>query len=160
MENDFLKDLEFLGVTARLKRLSDALSASIKEYYRANEIDIEPSWHLVLLFLKDGPASLKQIADALHLSQPATTKMVQRMIARGYLDAVRHKADRREKNIRLSAKASRRLPKFERVWAAGQAAVRGILVSNCAFLANLEAFENEIGAQSFAQRAGALLERE
>ncbi len=43
MEQDFLKELEFLGVTARIKRLSDSLFYSIKGLYASENIDLEPS---------------------------------------------------------------------------------------------------------------------
>lgn len=47
MEIDFLVGLEYLGVTARIKRLSDTFFYSIKELYKQLGITIEPSWHLV-----------------------------------------------------------------------------------------------------------------
>lgn len=53
METDFLVGLEYLGVTARIKRLSDTFFYSIKELYKQLGITIEPSWHLVFLILKD-----------------------------------------------------------------------------------------------------------
>lgn len=153
MENDFLRKLGFLGVTARLKRLSDALTTSIKQYYQANDVDIEPSWHLVLLFLKDRDATPAEIATSLNLSPPAMTKMIGRMVAGGYLDVLPDKADGRKKNVRLSAKARDRLPLFERLWAAGEAAVREILGEDTVFLGQLEAFEDQVGSRSFAERA-------
>ena len=36
MKKDFLKELEYLGITARLKRLSDAMSYSIKSLYKSS----------------------------------------------------------------------------------------------------------------------------
>jgi DNA-binding MarR family transcriptional regulator len=160
VEKDFLRELEFLGVTARLKRLSDGLTASIKELYREAGVDIEPSWHLVLLFLEERSATLTEIAEALHLSQPAMTKMINRMVARGYLDVVRDVDDSRKKNIRLSARARERLPLFKEIWAAGQAAVREILGSDRAFLHHLERFESRVGERSLADRARARFVRE
>lgn len=154
MGHDFLRDLEYLGVTARLKRLSDILTANIKELYRENRVDIEPSWHLVFLFLKQRTsATMTEMAAALQLSQPAMTKMLSRMIDRGYLNVVGDDADSRKKNIRLSARARKRLPRFERIWAAGQASIREILGTDTAFFVQLERFETQIRAKSFAERA-------
>ncbi len=153
MENDFLRELEFLGVTARLKRLSDALSVSIKELYRTNGVDFEPSWHLVLLFLQNRTATPTEIATALKLSQPAVTTMLRRMVAKGYLDVIPDHGDGRKKNVQLSAKARDSLPALRRVWAAGEVAIREILGSETAFLGQLKAFENQIDAKSFVRRA-------
>lgn len=154
MERDFLKELEFLGVTARLKRLSDNLSYSIKELYKQNEMDIEPSWHLVILILKQkGSSTMSEIAELLQLSQAAATKMLNKMTQKGYLDTVKDTKDSRKKMIQLSDKAKQELPKFEKVWNAGQKSIRDILNSNTAFLDNLAKFEQEVKVESFQSRA-------
>ena len=160
MQDDFLSELEFLGVTARLKRLSDTLSESIRELYRENDVDIEPSWHLILLYLqRHGHATVTQIARALRISQPAVTKVIHRMIARGYLDAVQDPADARKRNLRLTEEAVTRLPHLEGIWAAGQAAVREILGSKTTFLQSLSAFEAQVRRRGFKDRASDHLSR-
>ena len=153
MEDDFRRELAFLGVTARLKRLSETLSASIRELYRARDVDLEPSWHLVLLFLKHRNATLTEMAASLSLSQPAMTKMIGRMRARGYLEVLPDQADGRRKDIRLSPKARERLPAFERIWQSGEAAVRDIVGDDTAFLGHLAALEDRLDQKSFAERA-------
>ncbi|NOU59122.1 MarR family winged helix-turn-helix transcriptional regulator [Marinifilum caeruleilacunae] len=154
MERDFLKELEFLGVTARLKRLSDNLSYSIKDLYQQKDLDIEPSWHLVILLLKKQESStMSEIADLLQLSQAAATKMLNKMIQKGYLISVRDEKDNRKKMIQLSDKAKLELPKFEKVWNAGQSSIRDILQSNTDFLNNLSDFEDKLKEKSFQQRA-------
>ncbi len=161
MENDFLRDLEFLGITARLKRLSDALSTSIRELYKDQELTIEPSWHLVFLFLrKNDNCSMGEIAKALQLSQPALTKMINRMESKGYIEVVRDANDNRKKFLMLSAKAEAEFPKFEKVWEAGQKAVMDILEANSEFIRNLEKLENQIRSKSFSDRAIGFLDDE
>ena len=154
MEKDFLKELEFLGVTARLKRLSDVLSYSIKELYKANGIDIEPSWHLVFLMLKrQNKSTMTEIADALNLSQAATTKMITRMTKKGYVVVLKDEHDSRKKILQLSEKANTELPKFEKIWDAGQKSIREILEPNMEFFKYLEEFETQINNKSFKDRA-------
>ncbi len=154
MENDFLRELEYLGITARLKRLSDTLSTSIREIYKFQELDIEPSWHLVFLFLQQRrTCSMVEIAKALHLSQPALTKMIKRMVSNGYIEVIRDANDNRKKNLMLSAKAEAEFPKFEKVWDAGQNSVREILEETPEFIGSLEVFENQIRNKSFRDRA-------
>ncbi len=154
MKNDFLNELEFLGITARLKRLSDTLSYSIKDLYKTQCMDIEPSWHLVFLLLKkEKEVSLTEIAASLNFSQPAMTKMISRMKKKGYIETSISEKDSRKKLITLSDKAKRELPKFEKIWDAGQKSIQQILAENMEFFVNLEKFENQIQAKSFKDRA-------
>ena len=151
---DFLSELGLLGVTARLKRMNDILSASIKDLYKENGIEIEPSWHLIFLILKKKESmTMIEIAEALQLSQPALTKMITRMKNKGYVEVQRDQADSRKKNISLSTKAIAELPRFEEVWNAGQKSVGDILRSNPQFFKCLELFETEVKDKSFKERA-------
>lgn len=154
MEQDFLKDLGLLGVTARIKRLSDSLFYSIKELYKSQGIDIEPGWHLVLLILKEKKrVSMIEIAEMLNLSKPAVTKMINKMQGMGYVIIVSDKNDARKKMLELSEKAKRELPGFGKVWKAGQKAVQQILEGNPHFMDSLSAFEKNQSEESFSERA-------
>lgn len=154
MERDFLKELEFLGVTARIKRLSDSLFYNIKELYMAEGIDIEPSWHLVLLILKrEEEVSMIELARMLNLSKPAVTKMIKKMQQMDYVTIIPDETDSRKKIISLSEKAKEELPKFERIWDAGQRSVQQILDGNPHFMDALAKFEEMHSEQSFCERA-------
>lgn len=154
MEKDFLKELGYLGVTARIKRLSDALFYSIKELYDHQGIDIEPSWHLVLLSLKqEDQVTMLDLAKWLNLSKPAITKMVNKMQRMGYVDFASDQNDQRKKIVQLSAKAKKELPKLERIWNAGQKTVEQMLENNPMFLEALSDFEKQQTEQSFSERA-------
>ena len=52
MEEDFLIEMDYAGLTARLKRLSDAFVYSTKEFYKSIDLDIEPNWHMIFLILQ------------------------------------------------------------------------------------------------------------
>ncbi|NJO92747.1 MAG: MarR family transcriptional regulator [Chloroflexia bacterium] len=154
MEQDFLKDLEFLGVTARIKRLSDSLFYSIKELYNSQNIDIEPSWHLVLLILKEKEKiSMMEMAEMLNLSKPAVTKLITKMQQMRYVIIVSDKNDARKKMLELSEKAKHKLPRFEKIWEAGQKAVQQILEGNPHFMEALSEFERKHSEESFSKRA-------
>ena len=112
MEKDFLKELEFLGVTARIKRLSDSLFYDIKSLYNANGIDIEPSWHLVLLILKRKEfLSMVELSELLSLSKPAVTKMIKKMQQLDYIVIDSDGADNRKKNDYSFGKGNRQYAK-------------------------------------------------
>lgn len=153
MKKDFLKELEYLGITARLKRLSDAMSYSIKSLYKHEGIDIEPSWHLILLYLKEHPsATMTEVAEAFNYSQAAITKMMKKMVNRGYLLQKLDPSDSRKKLLSLSQKAVRELPHFEKIWEAGQQAIRKMLIENEDFLAGLEKMELAHQEANFQER--------
>lgn len=154
MSDDFLKELEYLGVTARLKRLSDAFSTGIRELYKAAGVDIEPSWHLVFIKLKrQGQCTMTELAGDFHMSQPAVTRVIGRMVRKGYVTVSRGEQDGRTKVLRLSAKAERRLPQFERIWQAGKASIRDMLRANKNFLGCLDKLEAEVRRRDFRERA-------
>jgi DNA-binding MarR family transcriptional regulator len=81
------------------------------------------------------------------------TKMIQRMTDRGYLKVSVDPDDSRKRVIGLSRLARKRLPAFERIWAAGQQAVAEILKANPGFLRSLQSLESEMGRKSFLDRA-------
>ena len=154
MPNDFLTDLGLLGVTARIKRLSDNLSSSIKSLYLAEGIDLEPSWHLILLLLDQrGPTAPSEIGAALGLSLPAVTNMVKRMQRRGYVDVMANQSDGRRREVQLTALAEERFQEFRAVWEAGQESIRELLQGDEAFLTELAKVEGALAQRSFDARA-------
>lgn len=154
MENDFLKELEYLGITARLKRISDSLSYNIRDLYETEGVDIEPGWHLVFLILqKHGTLTMTELADAFELSQPAVTKMIGRMKSKGYINIRPGSTDSRKKQLVLSEKALNELPRFQKVWDAGQRSVKEMLHGNNEFLRALEKFEQQLKYKPFKARA-------
>ncbi|NET35684.1 MAG: MarR family transcriptional regulator [Cyanothece sp. SIO1E1] len=154
MSNDFLRELGHLGVTARLKRLSNSISYSIRFLYQEQGLDIEPSWHLIFLWLEEQETStMTEIATALQYSQAAITKILSKMKTKGYIELTMDPGDQRRKLISLSPKAQKHLPQFKKVWAAGQRSIAEMLEGNMVFLQGLTAFEDQQQQQAFANRA-------
>ncbi len=153
MDQDYLKELEHLGLIARLKRLSDNMLYSIRDMYKLKGFEIEPNWHLVFLILKKHKTStMTQIADSLGLSQPAVVKMINKMKKNGYLEVVVDTNDSRKKLLRLSKKAKKQLPTFEKVWAGGQATIADLLEKNRTFTKQLDNIERQLEEKSFKDR--------
>ena len=63
-----------------------------------------------------------------------------------------------KKILKLSRKAQQELPKFERVWEAGQKSVKEIINSIPEFLIILDEFETQIEKESFRNRVMRKLE--
>lgn len=153
MDKDFVKDLGFLGVTARLKRLSDSISYSIKEMYKQQNIKFEPSWHLYILFLQEHPlSSMTEISESLKISLPAVYKVCNKLEESGLIKIVASETDKRKKCIKLTSQAENELLNLNEIWQAGSKAVADMLANNRRFLHTLENFENENDKLSFDQR--------
>lgn len=151
---DYLAQLNYLGVPARVKRLSEALFYGIREFYKQVNIDIEPGWHLVFLILKEQrEMSMFELSQSLDISKPAITKMIKKMKDMQYIEISADSSDSRKKMVRLSEKSRKRLPEFERVWTAGQRSVQALLEGNEYFFEALEKFEQANAELSFKELA-------
>lgn len=153
MKNDFLKEIEYLGLIARIKRLNDAVLYSIRDLYKTENVDIEPNWHLVFLILrKHKTRTNTEIAEAFGFSQPAVCKIIHKMKEKGYIDTVRDTNDDRKRGLRLSQKAINELPRFEKIWNAGQQSIKELLREHEELPGLLEKIEQQIEEKSFKQR--------
>lgn len=150
---DFLLELGHAGLSSRLKRLSDALLYSTKDFYKAVDADIEPNWHLVFLLLKKYDAlSLTDISDRLQLSHPAIIKIVKNMKANGYVDAQTDRVDSRKQIITLTKKAHDALPTLEAYWAACITTMTELLEDTPEFMAALGKVEEKVRQSSYKDR--------
>ena len=155
---DYLIELNHLGLTARIKRLNDSLNYNIKRLYISQNLDIEPSWHLVLLILrKNQQLSLSDLSKRLQISQPAITKLVKKMSAKGYVQLSPSTKDTRVKHIHLTKKSMDTFPKWERVWSVGEQVIGEMLEGNEVFIDALTDFESEQQQLPFLERTKRLL---
>ncbi|NPD48065.1 MarR family transcriptional regulator [Lentimicrobium sp. S6] len=117
MTKDYIKDLELIGLTARIRRLNDKLMSSGKKVYKIFNIDIEPNWHLVLLLLEEKEnLTVTEIASILDFSHPAVIKITKKMIEKKYLVSTKDKIDNRKQILSLTSKANLELPKLKEKW--------------------------------------------
>ncbi|KAA6439675.1 MarR family transcriptional regulator [Dyadobacter flavalbus] len=150
---DFLIELKNAGFTSRLKRLSDALLYSTKDFYKTVGADIEPNWHLVFLILKrQGALSLTDISDQLQLSHPAIIKIVNNMKSKGYVETKTDTVDSRKQIITLTELALVTLPRLEAYWAAFEETVQDIMKDCPDFLTDLGKVEENLRGSSFKDR--------
>ncbi len=123
MENeDFVKELGYLGFTMRLKRISDAMMHEGRRLYSELDVDIEPNWYVVFKLLKKHDRlGVTEIAEKLQMSHPSVITITNKMMKAGYLESERDKEDTRKRVLELSARALKKLPEFEAIWDAGTA---------------------------------------
>jgi DNA-binding MarR family transcriptional regulator len=79
--------------------------------------DVRPAYGFVLLALRDGPASLRDLPDVLGTTKQAVSKLVDAMVAAGFLRRVADPADARAKRVQLSARGQALLRDVEEIWA-------------------------------------------
>ena len=60
--NDFLTEMEYIGITSRLKLLNDSIRYITKQLYKSKGVDIEPNWNLSFnLFHKNEAMTITEI---------------------------------------------------------------------------------------------------
>lgn len=151
MSRDYLSELEFIGFTARIKRLSDNILYDAKAVYKHLEMDIQPNWHLVFLVLKEhGQLSVTQISKLLGFSHPAVIKIVNKMKDQGYLESHQDSTDQRIQLIQLSDKAITALPKLEKHWELIKQSIQEFVPSE--FMEQLTEIETKLNAKSLFER--------
>jgi DNA-binding MarR family transcriptional regulator len=78
--------------------------------------DVRPAFGFVLLALRAGPASLRDLPEALGTSKQAVSKLVDAMVAAGYVDRATDPADARSKRVQLSARGRKLLAAVEEIY--------------------------------------------
>ena len=78
--------------------------------------DVRPAFGFVLLALRGGPVSLRDLPAALGTSKQAVSKLVDAMVAAGYVERVPDPVDARAKRVGLSARGRTLLAEVEDIW--------------------------------------------
>lgn len=159
MKDDFLQELGSVAVTARIKRISDALLHDGRRMYRDLGMDIEPNWFVVFKLLeRRGPMTVTEIAEAIKMSHPSVISIVNKMIKEDYLTETRCEDDSRKRILSLSEKAIRTLPDLDKVWDAGTAGFKRML-SETDILSTLDILEERLDEKGFRARTMEELEK-
>ncbi len=153
MENtDFLRELGFLSIVTRLKRLSDTMIHDGRKMYRELGMDIEPNWFVVFkLFESHEELTVMEIAEKIGFAHPSVITIVNNMIKKGYLTSRQCDEDSRRRILVLTKKARDKMPEFERVWTAGVAGMKKML-SDTNALEFLDLLESRIAESGFRER--------
>jgi DNA-binding MarR family transcriptional regulator len=153
MKNDFFAEQDFLGFTARMKRISESLLYSCKDLYKSLELGIDPNWHLVFLMFKDKETlTMTEIADAFQITQSGVIKTINKMKAKGYLISTVDEKDKRKHLLKLSDKAKSELPHLNLVWKAGRETIKEILNDDPTILKLMSEIEARISDANYKER--------
>jgi DNA-binding MarR family transcriptional regulator len=123
--HDIVKELGFLTLGTRFKRIGELLQAQAQELLSNNGMDM-PAAHFPLLAALDrlGPLGVSELSLAVGVSQPVVSRSLIGLKATGLVESQTADKDRRVRRIRLS-REGRELVQHARqsVWPVIEAAV-------------------------------------
>jgi len=153
MENkDFVKELGYLGLTMRLKRISDAMMHEGRRLYNDLDVDIEPNWYVIFKLLKSrGAMTVTEIADSILMAHPSVITITNKMMNSGYLISEKDENDSRKRVLDLSDRAIKMLPEYEKIWEAGENGIEKAMEGHNA-LAFITALEDQFFTKGFKER--------
>ncbi|HEX4649605.1 MAG TPA: MarR family transcriptional regulator [Steroidobacteraceae bacterium] len=156
MIEDVVKELGYLALGTRLKRLGERLQSQTQVLLGAAGIDLPSSLFPVLAALdRLGPLRVGELTEALGVSQPGVTRMLEKLSEEGLVQSRQHSADRRVRTIALSRSGQHLIARARRVvWPRVTAAVADACSGPARpLLAQLAALEEAIAAAPLNVRA-------
>lgn len=125
MHSDIVKELGYLFLGSRLKRLAERMQSDVARIAERAGLPIQPGQYPLLAALdRRGPMTVGEMVDVLGVSQPAVTRSMPRLIELGLIETNRAHRDQRHKTLSLTdaGKAAMARSKHD-VWAKVEAAV-------------------------------------
>jgi len=162
MVRDFTRELGYLPLGSRLKRVGERLQADTARFLSQSGIDLPQGvWPLLVTLDQDGPLTIGELASALGVSQPGVTRSIRQLEAAGIVEAVREGGDQRRKPVAITEKGRAILSEVQRdLWPHVEAAVREMCASlDGPILGQLDRIEAELDRLSLDRRAGEKKER-
>jgi DNA-binding MarR family transcriptional regulator len=163
MMTDVVRELGYLALGTRLKRIGERLQA--QSQVLIDEVGISlPASHFPMLvaLARLGPLGVGELAQALGVSQPAVTRMLQRLEREGLVKSQTTSRDRRVRPIALT-RAGRQLVERSKqlIWPRIEAAVADACsAATGPLLARLAALEAALADTPLHIRAARLSARE
>jgi DNA-binding MarR family transcriptional regulator len=153
---DVVKALGLLCLGTRMKRLGERLQSQTQAIVDAVASDISAGQYPLFGAIdRLGPLTIGELAEALGVSQPGTTRTVNQLVVLGYLEIKPSVGDQRRKVVDLSVKGQALvdISKVE-VWPKVESAVtdlcRGL---EGPLLEQLAAIEDGLEAESLSSRS-------
>ena len=125
MSEDVVKDLGYLTLGTRLKRLGERLQGQTQVLLDHVGVDL-PASHFPILAALDrvGAMSVGELAEAVGISQPGVTRMLDKLEADGLVGSTQLANDRRVRTIALTKSGRQLISRSKRIaWPMIEAAV-------------------------------------
>jgi len=155
---DIVKELGFLTLGTRFKRIGDLLQAQSQALLAASSMDMPAAYFPLLAALDSlGALGVGELAQAVGVSQPVVSRSLRGMEASRFVQSDIVSADRRARRIRLSRKGRELVQRAKRgVWPRIEAAVaQACEPLDGSLLDQLARLEAALQEASLVQRAAA-----
>jgi DNA-binding MarR family transcriptional regulator/ribosomal protein S18 acetylase RimI-like enzyme len=159
--DDIIKQLGFLALASRLRRLSERLSKDVSRIYKEQGIDFEARWFPVLYLLNEhSRISVTEAARALGLTHPAVNQIAGEMAKRKLVSSVKDKSDERRRLLSLTPGARRLVTRLEPIWKDVETAARQLNESvGTDILEAIEAIEQSLDERPMYGRIISLIKK-
>jgi len=125
MKPDVVRELGYLALGTRLKRLGERLQAQTQVLLEEAGVQL-PASHFPILAALDrlGPLSVGEIAEAVGMSQPGITRMLDKLQSEGLVQSAAGSTDKRVRTIGLTTGGEKLVASSKRrVWPRVESAV-------------------------------------
>ncbi len=125
MANDVLKEMGYLFLGSRLKRLAERMQADVASIAERAGLAIQPSQYPILVALdRFGLLTVGALAEKLGLSQPAITRNLAKLVELGLIETIATPGDQRRRSLSLTQAGQDAMARSKReVWPHIDAAV-------------------------------------
>ena len=163
MIEDVVKELGYLTLGTRLKRLGERLQAQTQVLLEHANVAI-PASHFPLLAALErlGAMNVGELTEAVGMSQPGVTRLLDKLEAEGLVRSTQLADDRRVRTIALTKSGRQLISRSQRtVWPTIEAAVADACTGPAQpLLAALAALEEALAAVPLSSRAEGLRSNE
>ena len=161
MVADAVRELGYLTLGTRLKRIGDRLQAHTQRILDAHELAVQTGQFPFLAAIdRAGPLLVGELAEAMGVTQPAATRMASQLADAGLVTIAQGKADLRCRTVALTKQGQRLVDLGKRtVWPLIEAAVREICETEArtgSLLDRLAALEDALVDEPLDRRVAAI----
>jgi DNA-binding MarR family transcriptional regulator len=153
---DVVKELGYLTLGTRLKRLGERLQAQTQVVLESADIDLPASHFPVLAALgRLGPLNVGELTEAVGMSQPGVTRLLDKLAADRLVQSSQSAADRRVRTVELTKSGRQLVLRAQRsVWPVIEASVADACAGPArTLLPVLAALEEALAQASLSERA-------
>jgi DNA-binding MarR family transcriptional regulator len=162
MVEDVVKELGYLSLGTRLKRLGERLQAQAQVLLEDAGVEV-PASHVPVLAALDrlGALSVGELTEAVGISQPGVTRLLDKLQTEGLVRSTQSADDRRVRTIALTKSGRQLVLRLKgAVWPLIEAAVADACSGPAQpLLVTLTAFEAALAAAPLSVRDGRLRSR-
>jgi DNA-binding MarR family transcriptional regulator len=162
MVDDVVRDLGFLTLGTRLKRIGERMQAHTQRILDAHELAIQAGQFPFLAAVsRMGPLSVGEVAEAVGVTQPGATRTLAQLAEAGLIEIAQTSGDQRRKSVALTKQGQRLVDVGQRlVWPLIEGAVKELCGGlSGPLLEQLTEIEDGLEAQPLDRRAASIRPR-